>query len=126
LIDFTGVWCANCRAMEGEVFPKPAVVEEMKKFVTVALYNDKVPIGSLTVQQQQALAERNFELMVNLIGSTTNPTYVVLDPVTETVIDSIGGKRSVEVFVDFLKNARAKAQAARTATPAGDSRTAAR
>jgi len=126
LIDFTGVWCANCRAMEGEVFPKPAVVEEMKKFVTVALYNDKVPIGSLTVQQQQALAERNFELMVNLIGSTTNPTYVVLDPVTETVIDSIGGKRSVEVFVDFLKNARAKAQAAQTATPASDSRTAAR
>ena len=123
LIDFTGVWCANCRAMEGEVFPKPAVVEEMKKFVTVALYNDKVPIGSLTVEQQDILAERNFELMVNLIGSTTNPTYVVLDPRNEKVIDSIGGKRSVEDFVNFLKNARTKAE---TASPANDSRTVAR
>src|SRR5262249_44176779 len=46
LIDFTGVNCSNCRAMEAGVFPRPEVVAMLKKFVTVQLYTDFVDIGS--------------------------------------------------------------------------------
>ena len=44
LIDFTGVNCANCRLMEAGVLPRPQVVSLLKKFVTVQLYTDFVPI----------------------------------------------------------------------------------
>ena len=46
LIDFTGVNCPNCRLMERSVFPKPDVVPLLRKFVTVQLYTDFVPIDS--------------------------------------------------------------------------------
>ena len=48
LIDFTGVNCANCRLMERGVLPRPEVVSLLKKFVTVQLYTDFVPIASIT------------------------------------------------------------------------------
>ena len=54
LIDFTGVNCANCRMMEGSVFPRPQVVSMLKKFVTVQLYTDYVQIGSLTADQRRS------------------------------------------------------------------------
>ena len=61
LIDFTGVNCANCRLMERRVLPKPEVVALLRKFVTVQLYTDYVPIASLTADHRKALAEKNQE-----------------------------------------------------------------
>ena len=57
LIDFTGVNCANCRLMERRVLPRPEVVSLLKKFVTVQLYTDFVPIASITADQREELAE---------------------------------------------------------------------
>ena len=58
LIDFTGVNCANCRLMERRVLPRPEVVSLLKKFVTVQLYTDFVPICSITADQREELAGR--------------------------------------------------------------------
>src|SRR5262249_53843116 len=40
LIDFTGVFCVNCRQMEESVMPRPEVVPLLEQFVTVQLFTD--------------------------------------------------------------------------------------
>ncbi|MFI5456681.1 MAG: cytochrome c biogenesis protein CcdA [Isosphaerales bacterium] len=104
LIDFTGVNCPNCRAMEAGVFPLPEVVALLKKFVTVQLYTDFVDINSITADQRQELAVRNQELILELAHEATNPNYVVLSPSGE-VLAVKGGLIEPPVFVDFLTKA---------------------
>jgi thiol:disulfide interchange protein DsbD len=107
LIDFTGVNCANCRAMETGVFPRPEVVALLKKFVTVQLYTDIVPINSITPEQRLKLAEANQERIIELAKEATNPFYVVLSPTGE-VLGRIGGYNEPHVFVNFLTKALEK------------------
>ena len=87
--------------------PRPEVVALLKKFVTVQLYTDFVPIDSITADQREELAERNQNRQLDL-GETTNPFYVVLSPDGE-VLDRIGGYNEPPVFVDFLNKALEKA-----------------
>ena len=91
LIDFTGVNCANCRLMEQEVLPRPEVVKELQKFVTVQLYTDTVPIKTLKAEERSKLAEANLMRELKLANEATNPLYVVLSP-DETVLGVKGGK----------------------------------
>jgi thiol:disulfide interchange protein DsbD len=118
LIDFTGVNCGNCRAMEGGVFPRPEVVAVLKKFVTVQLYTDFVPIDSITAPQREELAARNQVLIVELAHESTNPNYVVLSPSGE-VVASKGGLIEPPVFVDFLTKALERATAGIKVAEAG-------
>jgi thiol:disulfide interchange protein DsbD len=108
LIDFTGVNCANCRTMETGVFTRPEVVSLLKKFVTVQLYTDYVPISSITPEQMYERAELNQKHQLDLVQEPTNPFYAVLSPSGE-VIDRIGGYNEPPVFVDFLTRALEKA-----------------
>jgi thiol:disulfide interchange protein len=101
LIDFTGVNCPNCRLMERHVLPRPEVVSLLKRFVTVQLYTDFVPIGSITREQRAELAEINQDRLLKLAQEQTNPIYVVLSPSGE-LLNRIGGYREPEVFVNFL------------------------
>jgi thiol:disulfide interchange protein DsbD len=107
LIDFTGVNCANCRLMERRVLPRPEVVALLKKFVTVQLYTDFVPINSITADQRQERAELNQERILKLAQEATNPYYVVLSPDGD-ILARIGGYNEPPVFVDFLTRALEK------------------
>jgi thiol:disulfide interchange protein len=107
LIDFTGVNCANCRAMELEVMPRADVRDLMKQFVTVALYTDIVPIGSIDPDQRLKLADDNQERQFNLVSDVSNPFYVVLSP-AGTVLATEGGKVPAAQFKDFLQAALAR------------------
>jgi thiol:disulfide interchange protein len=107
LIDFTGVNCANCRLMEGNVLPRPQVVSLLKKFVTVQLYTDYVPIGSLTADQREELAGENQVRLLKLAKEASNPIYVVLSPDGE-VLSRLAGYNEIPVFVDFLSKALEK------------------
>jgi thiol:disulfide interchange protein len=107
LIDFTGVNCANCRLMEGNVLPRPQVVALLKKFVTVQLYTDYVPIGSLTADQREELAGENQVRLLKLAKEASNPIYVVLSPEGD-VLARLAGYNEVPVFVDFLSKALEK------------------
>jgi thiol:disulfide interchange protein DsbD len=109
LIDFTGVFCANCRQMEQAVMPRPEVVERLKQFVTVQLYTDTLPIKSISEADKERLAGSNQELELKLARDTTNPFYVVLSPEGD-VLETIGGYREPPVFVDFLDRALRKHQ----------------
>ncbi len=104
LIDFTGVNCSNCRLMERRVLPKPEVVSLLKKFVTVQLYTDFVPISSITPDAREELAGANQVRLLKLAKEATNPFYVVLTPEGE-VLGRMGGYNDPPVFVDFLNKA---------------------
>ncbi len=66
-IDFTGFACVNCRLMEKDVFPRPEVIEQFKKFVLVQLYTDKKTEPYITNQN-----------ILKTYGTVANPLYVML------------------------------------------------
>jgi thiol:disulfide interchange protein DsbD len=107
LIDFTGVNCANCRLMERSVMPRQDVIDQLKKFVTVQLYTDFVPIETLPQDKREELAEDNLVREQEMINSTEQPAYVAVMPDGQ-VIGNVGGYMEASVFLDFLKDALSK------------------
>jgi thiol:disulfide interchange protein len=108
LIDFTGVNCSNCRTMENGVFPLPQVVTLLKKFVTVQLYTDFVPIDSITREQRYELGDKNANLLLEHTKDPANPLYVILSPSGERLAAK-GGLIEFPNFVEFLSKALEKA-----------------
>jgi Thiol:disulfide interchange protein len=90
-IDFTGVYCANCRVMERRVFPTKPVQEQFDKMILTRLYVDKKDSMS------QVFAQMQFERY----KQATQPYYVILDPDTESTIADTGGYVP-NGFADFL------------------------
>ena len=80
-IDFTGVYCANCRVMERRVFTLDNIKDEFDKMVLARLYVDKKDSLSAVFAQMQ------FERY----KTATQPHYVILDPHNESTIADTGG-----------------------------------
>ena len=96
-IDFTGYTCTNCRAMEANVFPVPAVAERLRgDFVLLRLYTDDRPDGPRFQRYQ-----------LRLTGTTALPTYAVVDPVSEKLLARHSGTASPARFAAFLTRAAA-------------------
>ncbi len=122
-IDFTGVNCQNCRANEIGVFPRPAVQEELKKFVRVQLYTDIVPKQGLSKNAAEVEAKRNSEWQAETFKNGATPLYVIFKP-DRTALEEEGKLKGVELgrqagyiedvaaFVDWLKNATGRQVAA--------------
>ncbi len=69
-IDFTGIYCTNCRLIEENVFPKPEVERELGKFVLAKLFTDRsTPETDANQRLEQQMASVN-----------TLPLYVVVSP----------------------------------------------
>ena len=108
LIDFTGVFCANCRTVEQSIMPKPDVVKELRKFVTVSLFTDLVDIEALNEDDRLALAIENARLEKLLVGQTTSPYYVVVSP-DGTLLGKTPYNGTDSNFLrDFLREMQAK------------------
>ena len=90
-IDFTGVYCANCRVMERRVFTLDPIKEQFDKMVLARLYVDKKDSLSSVFAQMQ------FERY----KTATQPHYVILDPHNEKTIVDTGGYIP-NGFEDFL------------------------
>lgn len=95
-VDFTGYTCTNCRWMEANMFPVPAVRAEMEKFVLVSLYTDGD--GEIYERQQQ-FQEGTFQ-------TVALPFYAVFDASGRPVATFPGLTRDVNEFLGFLKAAR--------------------
>ncbi len=80
-IDFTGVYCANCRVMERRVFPKKEVKEQLDKMVLTRLYVDK----------KDSLSEAYARLQFERYNQATQPYYVVMNPENESTLADTGG-----------------------------------
>jgi thiol:disulfide interchange protein DsbD len=79
-IDFTGVNCTNCRANEKNVFVRPEVRNELKKYVLVQLYTDSVPDEKLTPSEAASKATANRELLGETYNDVSNPFYAIVRP----------------------------------------------
>lgn len=91
-VDFTGYTCTNCRDMEANVFTESEVIQRFEeKFVLLRLYTDAPPKGPEFQRYQ-----------LRLTGTTALPTYAVIDPEDETLVDRTSGTMSVGKFVAFL------------------------
>jgi thiol:disulfide interchange protein len=95
-IDFTGYTCTNCRWMEANIFIKPEVEAEMKKFVLASLYTD----GEGEIYEKQQKMEQD------MFGTVALPYYAVVDGNGRTIATFPGLSRNAQEFVDFLKKAQ--------------------
>jgi thiol:disulfide interchange protein len=102
-IDFTGYTCTNCRLMEDNVFPVPAVNEELQKFVRVRLYTDNLKDG----EKLQEYQEKAF-------GDVSLPLYGILTPDGTPVAKSVGISEAGQ-FAEFLKSGRERASGSQVA-----------
>lgn len=93
LVDFTGYTCTNCRWMEANMFPRPAVKAELDRFVRVRLYTD----GRGEMYRQFQDMERR------LFGTVALPYYAVFRPDGQPVVAFGGLTRNAEEFTAFLK-----------------------
>jgi hypothetical protein len=109
LVHFAGVHDAHSRRMERTVLPRREVVARLARFVTVRLDVDIVPIGSLTRDEREALAEANLGRERDLAGSVATPCFLVVDPVGQ-VLAVLRGDTGTAAFVGFLDGALAEAR----------------
>jgi len=101
LIDFTGHACVNCRKMEADIWPDPAVLPLIRdKYVLVQLYvDDKTAVSGDTT-----LGDYNSGLEAAKFNSNSQPDYVLLDPVTELQLAAAqGADYNSDEFAAFLK-----------------------
>jgi thiol:disulfide interchange protein DsbD len=103
-LNFTGIYCTNCRDMEDNVFKRPEVAAELDKFVTVELYTD-----TDTPQARQYQ-----ELQLKRFGQTTLPLYVI-ETADGKKIGESPWNTNVPKFMDFLQKGREQA----ATTPSG-------
>jgi thiol:disulfide interchange protein DsbD len=95
-VDFTGYTCTNCRWMEANVFPKPEVETELRKFILLRLYTDG----------EGAVFERHQQMEQDMFGTVALPYYAVLDGTGRSLSSFPGLTRNTQEFVDFLKKSQ--------------------
>ncbi|MBI1761510.1 MAG: thioredoxin family protein [Acidobacteria bacterium] len=96
-LNFTGVTCTNCRWMEKNMFPDPAVRKELEKFVLAELYTDR------ETPEHEAGDVKNAELMSTKFNTVALPLYVVITPEGNTLAKFPGLTRDKQEFVSFLQ-----------------------
>lgn len=108
-IDFTGYACTNCRWMEKNIFPVPAVKDALNRFERVQLYTDG----------QGPEYDRNRDLQEQRFKTVALPLYVVVDPKTGNEIARVEGlTRDPSEFARFLERSLQTASADPTRTEA--------
>lgn len=91
-IDFTGYTCTNCRAMEANVFPLEPIQKSFNQMEKVRLYTDDGTDGP-----------ENQKFQFQLTGTVALPTYVIVNPHTENVINQLVGYSDKDEFQEFLE-----------------------
>ncbi len=92
-IDFTGVYCGNCRAMENTVFPLEGIHDQLEQMVRTRLYVDRA----------EERHKRFARMQVERYGVASQPYYVILDPRDEATMAEDGGYISKGKFQSFLE-----------------------
>ncbi len=99
-IDFTGIYCTNCRDMERNMFPRPAINERLKGYVLARLYTDR----------DRPDDKRNQALLQKLTNTVTLPSYVA-DAQGRPQLSEF--TRDETAFTAFLDRGLSKALSAR-------------
>jgi thiol:disulfide interchange protein DsbD len=102
-LNFTGIFCTNCRTMEQGLFLDPEVTAEFDEMVLADLYTD-IPNEAQGAKFHTTVpvSKRNNELRSKTYGTTANPHYVILSPGGEIIATS-GYEANRETFLEFLR-----------------------
>jgi thiol:disulfide interchange protein DsbD len=116
LIDFTGYACANCRKMEENVWPEPAVLERLQNdFVIASLYVDdktEMPVekhytSTYDDELKTTVGEKNMDLEITKFNNNAQPYYAIVNTKGESLVKPLGYV-STEEFIKFLDRGKAK------------------
>lgn len=116
-IDFTGHGCTNCREMEAVVWSDPQVLQRLQNdYVVVALYvDDKTELPSsewytskYDGKEKKTIGRQNADLQIRNLENNAQPFYVLVGKDERVLAWPYGYDRSVEKFVRFLENGKAK------------------
>ncbi len=88
-VDFTGVFCTNCRLMEKKM-ARPAIRKKLERYVGLKLYTDRVPGVSDEVEADR-IKQRNIALQTEWFGDVTLPSYAVVTPDGKTILSRYNG-----------------------------------
>lgn len=89
-VDFTGITCANCRAMENNVFPLPRVRAQLERYERAQLY----------VDGDRPDAKFNADFQERMTGITAQPYYLLLDPNTEEILGRFEGYANTDGLIE--------------------------
>lgn len=115
LIDFTGWACVNCRKMEENVWPDPAVREMIEKnFILVSLYVDdrkELPKDQQFVQRFPDGSKKNvrtigdkYATFQNLnFSSVSQPLYAIVSPDEKLLNRPVGYTPDVKNYLEWLE-----------------------
>jgi len=95
-IDFTGIYCTNCRDMERNMFPRPAIESRLENYVRVRLFTDR----------DTPADKANQALLQKMTNSVTLPSYVAIDPAGTPKVSAF--TRDEDAFTSFLEHGLAK------------------
>ena len=93
LVSFTGYACTNCHWMKANMFTRPEIEQELKKFVLVELYTDGTDEAS----------RRNQDLQQSRFETVALPFYVILDAEEKPRATFAGLTRNPTEFLEFLR-----------------------
>lgn len=113
LVDFTGHACVNCRKMEANVWPDPAVYKLIsEEYILIQLYvDDKSELATEDVvttpegKMLTTIGKKWSDLQARKFQANSQPFYVLLDPKTETtLVKPQGADYEVENYRKFLED----------------------
>lgn len=116
LVEFTGIFCTNCKKMKATTFKDPRVIELInKEFVFAALYTDAkdvaLPEAEKTTSKKgkpiNTLGELNAEYQLQKFNVRAYPYFAVMDA-SENIVEKGLGYADADELLDFLNNALAK------------------
>lgn len=113
MLDFTGWACVNCRKMEQNVWPDPAILAILKNdVVLISLYvDDKRELAQSEIVESKLhpgkklkyIGQKWSELQTIKYKANSQPFYVLMDHKEENLIDPIAYTPNVEDFRNWLK-----------------------
>jgi len=116
-IDFTGHGCTNCREMEARVWSDSQVLKRLKEdYVVVALYvDDKTELpesewyeSKYDKKIKKTIGKQNADLQITNLNNNAQPFYVLVGNDEHVLVSPKPYDLSVENFVKFLDEGKAK------------------
>lgn len=92
-VQFTGYACTNCHWMKANMFPRPEIRDQLRKFVLVELYTDGA----------DAASEQNQQLQQSKFSTIAIPFYVLMDANERVIATFPGLTRNPQEFLAFLR-----------------------
>ena len=105
-IDFTGIFCVNCRQVENKVFRKEAFAQAVENagVIPVQLFTDRRDPETHDLAEEDA---ENRRYMEEVFGTVTLPLYALLSPEGKILRRMpMPAMVRVDDFIDFLEDPR--------------------